>query len=490
VAQQWNIQAIAGFPLQRAERVLGVMHVVFSVPHTFSEGDLRVLGVLADQAATAVDRSQLYAQAQQEIAERMRVERELRKHRDHLEELVEERTAALTEANAQLQREIGERKRAEAELRKYQEHLEELVEERTAELQKSEARYRTLFDNVPVGLYRSTPAGTVVDANLAQVQMLGYPSREDLLAINVLDLCVNPEDRARLMALAERQEVLRDFDTRFYRYDGAVIWVNLTLRAVKDERGQVLYYEGSLEDVTERKLAEEELRTYQGHLEELVHERTAKLRESEERYRSQKDYFEALFVNSPVAMMTADREATIVDWNPAAERLFGYTQAEAMGKNADDLVANDPSIREEALGYTAQTIAQGRAQATTKRTRKDGSLVDVEVLSMPVIVAGQEVGYIVMYPDVSELERARSAAEAANQATSAFLANMSHELRTPLNAILGFTQLMDGDPNLTADQQENLDIINQSGEHLLILINDVLEMSKIEAGRMRLKRTF
>jgi signal transduction histidine kinase/DNA-binding NarL/FixJ family response regulator len=128
-------------------------------------------------------------------------------------------------------------------------------------------------------------------------------------------------------------------------------------------------------------------------------------------------------------------------------------------------------------------------QVTTKRTRKDGTLVDVELLGLPVIVAGEEVGVIVIYNDISELQQARRAAEAANQAKSIFLASMSHELRTPLNAILGFTQLMDRDPNLTAEQQENLGIINQSGEHLLALINDVLEMSKIEAGRATLQET-
>ncbi|MFM7579055.1 MAG: histidine kinase dimerization/phospho-acceptor domain-containing protein, partial [Microcystaceae cyanobacterium] len=82
------------------------------------------------------------------------------------------------------------------------------------------------------------------------------------------------------------------------------------------------------------------------------------------------------------------------------------------------------------------------------------------------------------------LRAAKEAAETANRAKSTFLANMSHELRTPLNAILGFTQLMERDPSLLPQHRNFIDIINRSGNHLLNLINDVLEMSKIEAGKV------
>ncbi|MBD3884651.1 GAF domain-containing protein [Phormidium tenue FACHB-886] len=94
-----------------------------------------------------------------------------------------------------------------------------------------------------------------------------------------------------------------------------------------------------------------------------------------------------------------------------------------------------------------------------------------------------------MQEQAKELKHAKEAADAANRAKSEFLANMSHELRTPLNAILGFTQLMQLDSSLNADHQRSVEIVNQSGEHLLGLINDVLEMSKIEAGRVVLYET-
>jgi len=207
----------------------------------------------------------------------------------------------------------------------------------------------------------------------------------------------------------------------------------------------------------------------------------------QEETRRQKDYFEALFVNSPVAVATAELDGTVVSWNPMAEKLFRYTQREAIGRNLDDLVATDDSIRTEARGCTHQVVTVGRVQLATQRTRKDGSLVDVELLALPILVAGEKVGFIAIYVDISDLQEARRQAEAASEAKGTFLASMSHELRTPLNAILGFTQLMDRDQNLTSEQQQNLRIINRSGEHLLALINDVLEMSKIEAGRQTLQ---
>ena len=124
----------------------------------------------------------------------------------------------------------------------------------------AEARYRGLFDGVPVGLYRSTPEGQLLDANLALVEVLGYPDRGSLLRINLKDVYVDPADRIYWQALVEEKGTVRDFEVRLRRRDGQTIWVRDNARVVRDADGQVLYYEGSVEDITERKRAEEALR--------------------------------------------------------------------------------------------------------------------------------------------------------------------------------------------------------------------------------------
>jgi len=127
-------------------------------------------------------------------------------------------------------------------------------------LHQTEEKYRAMFENLPVGIYRTTPEGRILDANTAFIQMLGYPDRQSLLTANIHDIFVQPEDRRRWQAMLEREKTVRDFKTQLRRYDGTTILVLDNARGVPAADGRIQYYEGSLLDITERKQAEEALR--------------------------------------------------------------------------------------------------------------------------------------------------------------------------------------------------------------------------------------
>ena len=205
-------------------------------------------------------------------------------------------------------------------------------------------------------------------------------------------------------------------------------------------------------------------------------------------YSAAQQQFEVLVRSNPVAIVNIGVDNHIRSCNPAFEKLFGYTEEEVKGKNLDALVTTEGTLA-EAQAYTVQALQQGRATSGTgRRRRKDGTVIDVEVLTIPVTVGGEQVGMMALYHDITELLTARREAEAANETKSRFLASTSHELRTPLNAIIGYSEMLqeqvaeDGHEDYAAD----LGKIHSAGQHLLAVINDILDLSKIEAGKMEL----
>ena len=200
----------------------------------------------------------------------------------------------------------------------------------------------------------------------------------------------------------------------------------------------------------------------------------------------QKQYSDALVETSPVAIVTMDPGGTVRGWNPGAERLFGYTLSEAVGRRMEDLIAT-PDGREEVRANIRQTLEGEWIRAIGRRARKDGTVVDVEISSMPVVVEGAKSGMIGIYHDITELLEARREAEAANEAKSAFLATMSHEIRTPMNAVIGMTRAAARHRRSTTSSASSPRSIRESGDALLTVINDILDFSKIEAGKLELE---
>jgi PAS domain S-box-containing protein len=163
-----------------------------------------------------------------------------------------------------------------------------------------------------------------------------------------------------------------------------------------------------------------------------VEQKNDQLVRSQSELRRQKEYFEALVLNSPVAIATMDLDANVVSWNPAAERLFGYSQDEAVGRSIDDLVAETPEIRAEVLKYTQQLSSDSRVDAVTRRSRKDGTLVDVELLAVPVTVGGERVGTYAMYHDITDRKRMEEEVRQLNKDLEKRVAERSEQLKSAM----------------------------------------------------------
>jgi PAS domain S-box-containing protein len=195
-------------------------------------------------------------------------------------------------------------------------------------------------------------------------------------------------------------------------------------------------------------------------------------------------YINDILQSMPDSVIVFDSAGRIQRVNPATEALLGYDSGALTGQPASRIAACAPAC------LTLRPEEQTRAAIETDYLTRDGQEIPM-LASLARMSVGADV--ICLAQDLRERKRselellmAKEAAEKANRAKSAFLASMSHEIRTPMNAILGYSQLMLRDPSLGKDAKQSLDTINRSGEHLLHLINDILDMSKIEAGQMTL----
>lgn len=347
-------------------------------------------------------------------------------------------------------------------------------------LSKIQHLFETLALVSPVGIFRTDADGNTTYVNPTWSELSGL-SPEEGFGVGWLKI-IHPEDRKQLSEawsnnLSHKKESSAEY--RLIRPDGKVIWV--MGRAVPELIGnELIGYVGTITDITELKKVEEILR------------------ESEEKFRSTME-------NSADAIFITDQKGKYQYVNKAAAEMLGFTSEELLSKTI--LEITPPDKTESSLEIFNQVLSEGKVYAEIYLQRKDGSYVTVDLNSV-LLPGGMVYGSCrditerkqvqeelkkyhehleeLVYERTKEFNKAKKEAEEANKAKSEFLANMSHEIRTPMNAVLGYSELLS---STTVDQtQENyINSIKSSGRSLLTLINDILDLSKIEAGKLDLK---
>lgn len=384
------------------------------------------------------------------------------------------------------------------------------IETSYEKLSRSEQRFRAIFNQTFQIAGFLTPEGVVLAANTAMQEFLGAQESELVhKACWTLPWWRDSPGLQRQVAQAVRKAA----DGQFLRFEatsarsvGDTRVLDFSLKPFKDDEGLVVNLVLEARDITELKKAEHELRRHRDQLEVFVHERTRELtlaneklqseirdrKQAEYKVRAERDRAQRyLDIAGAIIVLVDARQRTGLINRKGCE-VLGYSERELIGANWFDTVVPKEE-REAYRGLFSALLAKGSESVEYVENivlTKDGQPLTIAwQISVLTDMNGKPVGTLSSGVDITqrkrteeELRRARDAAEVANRTKSAFLANISHEIRTPLNAILGFCQLMLRDYSIPLQHRESIEKINRSGEHLLALINEVLEMSKIESG--------
>src|SRR4051812_6762871 len=352
-----------------------------------------------------------------------------------------------------------------------------------AALLKAGALQSAIFNSANFSSIATDEKSVIQIFNVRAERMLGYAAAEVMNKIPPADISDPQEVIARAQALSTELgtpitpgfealvfKALRGiediYELTYIRKDGSRFPAIVSVTALRDAQGGIIGYLLIGTDNTARKQVEAERML----LDQAV--------------RDQQFYTRSLIESNIDALITTDPRGIITDVNKQMEALTGCTRDELIGAPFKDYFTNP----ERAEAGIKLVLAGGKVTdyELTARNR-DGKETVVSYNATTFHDRDRKLrGVFAAARDVTERKRYEQSLQQANRAKSVFLANMSHEIRTPMNAILGFSQLMLRDQDLTPRQCQYLATINRSGEHLLALINDILEMSKIEAGRTTL----
>jgi PAS domain S-box-containing protein len=343
-----------------------------------------------------------------------------------------------------------------------------LIAKRKAE--ESEMVFRKLFEDSSDAqlLFKD---GRFVNCNKSAVKLLKANTITDIIGLSPIDVAPETQPDGRPSMEAAMAYTNMAFENSFCqfewlckRFDGKSILLDITLMPIVLNGEKHLH--GTWRDITERKKAE------------------LALKESEERYRN-------LFQKSHAIMLLIDPETgEIMDVNPSACSFYGWSREELLKMKLHEInTQNAGEIKKELL--LART--ERRSHFIFQHRLADNSIRDVEVYSSPIVVSGKTVLYSIVH-DITDRKRveqalliAKERAEESDRLKSAFLANMSHEIRTPLNSIIGFSELLN-DPDFDEKQKnEFTKAVIENGNNLLVIINDIMDLSMLEARQLKIR---
>lgn len=395
--------------------------------------------------------------------------------------------------------------------------VERTISERR--LGESEANFRQLAETLPQAVWFTQPDGRVEYFNGRWYEYTGQ-TREEALDWGWQPV-LHPDDLASCLSEWVRSLGSGEPLTVEYRLrravDGAYRWHVARALPLRDSAGRIVRWFGTVTDIHTYKEAEAQIRAFNQQLESRVQERTWQVTAAnEELARTQTRLETVLASATQVAIIALDESGIIQLFNPGAEAMLQYEAAEVVGRHTP-LLFQPPEESEErarlAAERTGRQVGREELYATWafpdeaysregEYVRRDGSRLQVSIAVNPIIGAdGERLGTLGMAVDISrrkelesrlqasnlELQRAIRRAEEASRAKSDFLSTMSHEIRTPLNAIAGMAELL-GETALAAKEKKYVSILQQASSTLLGLINDLLDLSKIEAGHLELER--